>query len=298
MDLVASCRAFVAVSRHGSFTVGAQAAGIPQSVASRRIAALERHLGGRLLDRAARTVTLTPFGADLLPAARSLVTLAETLEHDAARARRRPYRLSMPPSCTPTALARLVAAARTHDLHLSISSTPSPSSAPSSTAASSSMTASSTLTSHSADAAVVAIAPDQATWHIPLGLAGRSPTAPPVLHVESLRVRRSDTPRRSIWIQPDDGVPHIYDKLTKLAAAVGLRPAQITLALTQVEAAAEALSTDDLLLCSRPQSDTLGLHWRPIGELTLTRAYDLTSDVHNLRTLLHTELADALGGGR
>ncbi|MEK8171536.1 LysR family transcriptional regulator [Streptomyces sp. M19] len=32
--------------RAGSFTLGAAAAGVPQSVASRRIAALERHFGG------------------------------------------------------------------------------------------------------------------------------------------------------------------------------------------------------------------------------------------------------------
>ena len=48
MDLVGGCRAFVSVSELGSFTRGSAAAGIAQPVASRRISALERHLGERL----------------------------------------------------------------------------------------------------------------------------------------------------------------------------------------------------------------------------------------------------------
>ncbi|GGM40351.1 LysR family transcriptional regulator [Micromonospora sonchi] len=97
MDLVAACRAFVSVGDHGSFTVGASVARIPQSVASRRVAALERHLGGQLFDRTSRSVTLTPFGRDMLHSARRIVDLAEAMEHDAERARLRPFRLAVPP---------------------------------------------------------------------------------------------------------------------------------------------------------------------------------------------------------
>jgi len=67
MDLIGGCRAFVCVSETGSFTEGAAVAGIPQPVASRRIAALERHLGERLFDRSTRRARLTPFGRDMLP---------------------------------------------------------------------------------------------------------------------------------------------------------------------------------------------------------------------------------------
>jgi DNA-binding transcriptional LysR family regulator len=45
MDTLAACRAFVSVSDAGSFTIGAAAAQIPQSVASRRVAALEQEPG-------------------------------------------------------------------------------------------------------------------------------------------------------------------------------------------------------------------------------------------------------------
>ncbi|BCJ62978.1 LysR family transcriptional regulator [Micromonospora endophytica] len=120
MDLVAACRAFVSVGEHGSFTVGASVARIPQSVASRRVAALEQHLGGRLFDRTSRSVTLTPFGRDMLHSARRIVDLAEAMEHDAERARLRPFRLAVPAACAPRSLAGLVVEARRHELNLEL----------------------------------------------------------------------------------------------------------------------------------------------------------------------------------
>jgi DNA-binding transcriptional LysR family regulator len=70
VDLIGCCRAFVSVTETGSFTAGAAAAHIPQPVASRRVAALERHLGERLFDRSAYRVRLTPFGRDMLLSAK------------------------------------------------------------------------------------------------------------------------------------------------------------------------------------------------------------------------------------
>jgi phytoene dehydrogenase-like protein len=66
MDLLGACTAFVHVSDRGSFTHGAAAARIPQPVASRRIAALEKHLGAPLFDRTTRSPTLTQFGHAVL----------------------------------------------------------------------------------------------------------------------------------------------------------------------------------------------------------------------------------------
>ncbi|MFI7276926.1 LysR family transcriptional regulator [Streptomyces sp. NPDC049879] len=118
MDLVAACRAFVSVSERGSFTVGAAAARMAQSVASRRVAALERHLGGRLLDRSPRAATLTPFGRGVLPSARRLVELADRLEREARAAGRRPLRLAVPAGSSTGALARLIAEAHGHGVTL------------------------------------------------------------------------------------------------------------------------------------------------------------------------------------
>src|SRR5690349_2143316 len=120
VDMVRACEAFVAVSGHGSFTVGAAAAGMPQSVASRRIAALEEHFGAKLFDRSSRNVTLTPFGRDMLSPARRLVELVEAMEHDAERAKRRPFRLAVPAVAAPRRLAGLVAEARRRHLNLDL----------------------------------------------------------------------------------------------------------------------------------------------------------------------------------
>lgn len=74
-------------------------------MASRRVAALEKHLGGRLFDRSTRRAVLTQFGRDMLPVARRLLHAAEELEHDAARAVLRPLSLAVPDTCTALDLA-------------------------------------------------------------------------------------------------------------------------------------------------------------------------------------------------
>lgn len=272
MDLVAASRAFVAVARHASFTAGAAAIRVPQPVASRRVSALESHLGGELVDRTSRALTLTPFGADLLPAARRLVQLADALEDDAERARRRPFRLVVPAICRPRELALLAAAGRAEGLYLELEQEP-----------------------REGVPAIVPVPPDVATWRVPLGLAA---AGDPVTHVETLRDREGTG--RTIWIQPEDDVPHVRDRLTRLGASVGLRPAQIVVAASLVAAAAEALSTEDLLLCSAAQAVDLGLRWGRIGELELARGYDAAAgprvELDRIRRRLHAPLARALGG--
>ncbi|WP_217211082.1 LysR family transcriptional regulator [Streptomyces sp. AC550_RSS872] len=267
MDLVAACRAFVSVSEHGSFTVGAAAARTAQSVVSRRIAALEQRLGDRLLDRSARAVTLTPFGRDLLPTARQLVRLADRLEHEAEAARHRPLRLAVPSGCPTAALARLIAEAHEQGVLLD----PFPA-GPAERA--------DLVASRQVRAALLVVAPTEATWTVPLGLAvAHDPGGGPI-YLDTLRPGRSDRDRRPrrVWLQPEDDVPHIRDRLTRLRDAVGLRPSQLAVAPTVAAAAAHVLSHDDALLCSAPEAHGLHLHWRPLGELgpALARGFSLT----------------------
>ena len=56
-------RALCAVTRHGGFSKASREVGISQPTLSTHIRNLEKELGTRLLDRAGRTVTLTPAGA-------------------------------------------------------------------------------------------------------------------------------------------------------------------------------------------------------------------------------------------
>src|ERR1700749_1442984 len=120
MDLVGACHVFVQVGERGSVTLGAAAARVPQSVASRRITALERYLGAPLLDRSTRRAALTDFGRDMLPPARRLVRLAEALQDDAERARRRPFGLAVPATCSVRQLALLDSAAHEAGMALDV----------------------------------------------------------------------------------------------------------------------------------------------------------------------------------
>ncbi|UCM91611.1 LysR family transcriptional regulator [Streptomyces marincola] len=274
MDLVGACRAFVNVSERGSFTIGAAAARMAQSVASRRIAALEQHLGRRLLERSSRAATLTPFGRDMLPLATQLVRLADQLEHEAEAMRHQPLRIAVPATCPTAALAHLIADAHSHGI---------------------------VLDAHPADpaeraelvrlqrvrAALLARPPHDASWTVPLGLAVAEPPHRPSdpagpeagpLYLDTLRPGRTDReerPRR-VWLQPEDDVPHIRDSLARLRDAVGLRPAQLSVARSVASAVADVLSHGDALLSSPAQAGHLGLRWRPIGELAaLARGYTL-----------------------
>ncbi len=264
VDLVGACRAFVSVSEYGGFTDGAAAAGMSQSVASRRVAALEERFGEQLFERTSRRAVLTPFGRDMLTAARQLVQAADVLLDEAEAVKRKPWRLAVPAICSASALARLVAEARGHDVRLDLR-TAGPA------------RRKELLHAHQVRAALLAVPAGEASWTVPLGLAGARAGGVRRIHIETLRLgRASRGPARRIWIQPEDDVPHIRDPLTRLRDAVGLRPAQVAAASDATAAAAEVLCSDDLLLCSRAQADELALAWHPLGELTLSRGYALT----------------------
>ncbi|CAM4072806.1 LysR family transcriptional regulator [Nocardia ninae] len=287
--MVEACRAFVVVGEYGSFTDGAAVARIPQSVASRRVAALERRFGARLFNRSTRAVTLTSFGREVLPSAKRLVELADTLDHNAERAKLRPFRMAVPTICSPLQLARLIAGGRHNGLNLDLHAADPGERAE-------------LLRTMEVRAALMAIPPGEGSWRVPLGLAGGGARKSRALYVESLRPSRADRDarRRRIWVQPEDDVPHIRDPLTRLGAAVGLQPAQVLVANSFAAAAADALASTDLLLCSASQAGELGLHWLPIGELAqLARGYrlvtGLSEDTQRTQLLPAADIGHCLG---
>ncbi|WP_410583632.1 LysR family transcriptional regulator [Amycolatopsis sp. lyj-108] len=286
VDLIGSCRAFVSVSEAGTFTAGAAIARIPQPVASRRIAALERHFGERLFDRSTRRARLTPFGRDMLPSAKRLVALADAMEHDAQRAKLRPLRLAMPETCTVRELAELDAAARALGVFLEFRQAPPRERAE-------------LVRTQEVRAALTVVPAEEGGWKVPLGLASRGKPRAGALHLETLRVGRSGRTPRRVWIQPEDDVPHIRDRLFRIRDSVGLRPAQVSVADSLTAAAAAVFGSDDLLLCSPAQSAELGLAWRPLGELRLARGFEITAglgeDAQRLRARLWPDIARCLG---
>lgn len=288
MDMVAACRAFVAVAERGSFTIGAAGIGIAQTAASRRIAALEDRLGVVLIDRRSRGAGLTTAGHHLLPSARRLVVAADVIEDRAAQSARRPIVLAVPATSTERALASLLLHAQAKSIHLQARSGDP-------------MDRADALNQLIATAAILPVPADQATWFIPLGLAGRNDQMPARVFVESIRVSRGDrAPHRRIWITQEDNVPHIREKVLKHRDAVGLYPTQILIADTVAGALAATITSDDLVLCTAAQAIQLGLFWRPIGDLDLARTYRLTVDrsvdYSSLHAQLHDEISDYLTG--
>ncbi|MGJ3190472.1 LysR family transcriptional regulator [Paenarthrobacter sp. FR1] len=76
-------RCFAAVVDEGTFTDAAIELRMSQAAVSRNIAALERTLGVRLVERTTRSVALTPSGERALTKARRILALLTDLERDA-----------------------------------------------------------------------------------------------------------------------------------------------------------------------------------------------------------------------
>ena len=75
-------RYFLAVCEEGTMSRAAQVLHVTQPALSRQIAALERELGTKLLERGSRRVTLTEKGLYLRRRAQEIVTLADQTEAD------------------------------------------------------------------------------------------------------------------------------------------------------------------------------------------------------------------------
>ncbi|TDD92766.1 LysR family transcriptional regulator [Saccharopolyspora karakumensis] len=289
MDLVGGCRAFVSVSEFGGFTGGAAAIGIPQPVASRRIAALEKHLGERLFDRSTHRAQLTPFGRSMLPWAQRLVNLADAMERDADRARLRPIAVAVPTTCRRRDLAELDSEARAHELFLQFR--------PARPAQRFEL-----VRGGEVRVALTAAPSDEATWTVPLGVASAVSLRNAAVHLEALRIgRAAKAPKRRVWIQPEDDVPHIRDPLMHLRDRLGLQPAQVSVAESLTSAAATCFGSADLLLCSAAQAEEFGLHWHRLVGISLDRGYEITADTgdeaERFRVKLWNPVARCLGGG-
>ena len=73
MDTLAAMRTFVAIVDSGSLTAAAETMDRSQPAVVRSLAALEAHLGTRLLQRTTRRMSLTPEGSDYLERCRQIL---------------------------------------------------------------------------------------------------------------------------------------------------------------------------------------------------------------------------------
>ena len=91
--------AFAAVAEHGGFVAAARALGRDASVISRRIDALEKRLGVRLLSRTTRRVAVTEIGASYLRRVQAILSEMSAADLEAAEGSAQPrglLRLSTP----------------------------------------------------------------------------------------------------------------------------------------------------------------------------------------------------------
>ncbi len=99
MDRLEAMRLFLRVAELGSFAAVAQQLGVARSVVTRQVAALETHLGIRLMERSTRHLSLTSAGAAYLEKCRLILHLVDAAETDVAAERATPrgtIRLSLP----------------------------------------------------------------------------------------------------------------------------------------------------------------------------------------------------------
>src|SRR6201981_1103658 len=90
MDRIDAMQAFVAVADLRGFAPAARKLKLSPSAVTRLIAALEDHLGARLLQRTTRSVTLTDVGTRYLERARRILADVEEAERSAESERTQP----------------------------------------------------------------------------------------------------------------------------------------------------------------------------------------------------------------
>ncbi|MBM7830831.1 DNA-binding transcriptional LysR family regulator [Agromyces cerinus] len=263
LDLRAACEAFVSVAERESFTAGAIGAGVTQSVASRRIAALEEHLGARLFERTSRRVVLTDFGRGVLPSAIKLVDAALELSEDAERSHRLPVTIGMPHAFDTAVAARIAAAASSRSM--TVEFVPG---LPAERAAA--------FAAGRTSLNLEPVAPDRARWAVPLGIASAGTShAEGDFFFSELRPRRGIRSLVRLWLAPEDDVPHVRDRLERVRNGAGLAPTQLRTAPSLITAMAAGQGGDDLVLCTSSEAVVYGLRWRALGDLRLVRGYAL-----------------------
>lgn len=99
MDRLDAMSVFVRVAELGSFSAAAAQLSVARSVVTRQIAALEAHLGVKLMSRSTRRLALTSAGTSYLEKCRVILNLVDAAEAGVAEERQSPrgnIRISLP----------------------------------------------------------------------------------------------------------------------------------------------------------------------------------------------------------
>jgi len=261
VDLLLHLRAFCEVVDQRSFTRAASELGVPQPVVSRRVAALEKHLGGRLLVRDPRGVVPTDRGRAVLPHARDLGVRAEHLT-TIGRAVGAGLTLAVPAGAPARALVTVRDAATDAGLALDlVVAEPDERAAAVARAA--------------GGLALVPCAPDEADLLGALGAATRE-EAGGRLHLDTLRAGRGEVGRpRRLHLGPEDDRPWVRDVVRRAVARSGLSPGQLVVGGPTLSAVTDVLAHDDVWLATPVEAAAHDLAWCPVADLPVRRSYRL-----------------------
>lgn len=284
MDLLGGVRAFVAVARRGSFSSAAHDEESTQPVISRRIAALEGRLGGALIERDTRPVSLTSLGSAILGNAHSLIAAEQVLLDTAAAHHRGGVRLLVPRHLDPALWAAVRLRASAQGLELNIEEDERDA-------------RSLRFANGEVDAAVLPVESARAEWVVPLGVAQLTERRRlPLSALRPTRARARQAPR--IVVLPEDSARALLTLVRETASRYGLATRQVHEANELVPALAGALAGDDWILCSHSEAEAWRLRWFGLTELPLSRAYRLATRTkeaaHVFDTPLRTDIATAL----
>lgn len=263
MDLIDALQAFRLVAEESSFTRGAERCGVPQPVVSRRVAALERRLGGPLLERSTRSVTLTGLGERVLPHVDELLARWDLLI-EASREPDPELVMAVPRHLDPRTLASIRRGLAPIRIRLSEDDPEE---------------RSRLWLSGLVDIAVLS-APQGVggvTSVLGLGLAEVDDGRPLCLSQLRRPVRHRDDRPRRIHLQPEDDVAAVRDPLTRLAHGHGLGAEQVVGTAERTETLTQLHEYDDVLVCTATEAATFGLGWRPIRGLSLVRHQDVVA---------------------
>lgn len=265
MDLVAACRVLVQLEDQGSVSLAAAAGRVPQSVASRRLAALEQHLGVPLVDRTARRSTVSREGRRLVPAARRLVRLADAFVADASRPRTLPRIVGMPEGLPEQALAALDVASWDLGEPVALQALPLSSRREA-------------LDGGLLDAALLPAPPEQDRWRVLLGCASALPLDRAELRLEALRPARRGASAgplagAPLVVLPEDDVPHVAERLRRAAAQEALRADAVQVAASRSALLAAVSTRGALGVLGAREAAASGLHWTPFTGPPLVRGY-------------------------
>lgn len=288
MDLLGALRTFEAVADERSFTRGAARTDQPQPVASRRVAALEAHLGVALLQRTSRRVDLTAEGRRLLPVARELLVQADRVER-LFEGDEPPLVLAVPAALDHRARAAVRRGLPGRAVVLVEGDVAERNAA---------------LGEGRAGLALLPVAADRGEVVVPLGVA-TADDAPRRFVVATLRsgpAERGGRPR-ALHVLAEDDVPPVRDPVRAACFAAGLRHDQVRVATEPGEAWTSVFEHGDVVLASAAEAARAGVGWSPLVDPVVARAYRLEGDAAAVglsgaeRAATLARVASGLGGG-